>query len=120
MKRPIKSIIFSTAQLDLYDRNGIKWLHVNTYGEGQMVNMFDLSKAKVVTTLPLETNTLDLPSYWQISSSTFTVKINLKKLENSLIKGSITIFLFGFLPMYWCLLSGKQSLFNQLRELNSV
>ncbi|NMR28063.1 hypothetical protein HH219_21510 [Pseudoalteromonas sp. NEC-BIFX-2020_015] len=120
MERPIKSLIFSTAQLDLYDRDGTKWLHVNTYGEGLMVNKFDLSKAKIETTLPLESETLELPSYWQISSSSFRVKIKLKKLDNNLIKGSITIFLLGFLPIYWCWLSGKQNLFNELRGLNRV
>ena len=120
MERPIKSLIFSTAQLDLYDRDGIKWLHVNTYGEGLMVNKFDLSNAKIETDIPLDIQTTNFPSYWQVSSSSFRVKIMLKKIDDSLVKGSITIFLFGFLPIYWCWLSGRKNLFSELLGLTRV
>ena len=120
MKRPIKSLIFNTAQLNLYSYGNSKWLHVYTFGEGQMVNKFDLSKAKIETTLQLDTEGIEVPSYWQISSSSFRVKIKLKKLDNLLVKGSITIYLFGVLPIYWCKLSGKKSLFSELHVLTCV
>ncbi len=120
MERPLKSIDFATTQINLFNRNNTHWLYFYTYGEGQMVQKFDLSNSQVTSNITTDFSSKQLPLYWEISSNWITVRITFKKFDGDKFKGSIKMLLKGIIPFYWCWLSANKHQMSSLIGLNGI
>lgn len=111
MRRPDASFIFSSVQLSLFEDEGSNSVHIMTSGEGTLIHKFELSKSKIEFSTCIDD---EAAAIWRIKHGNTAVIIKKKNVSGETFNGSVTVKMFGFLPIHWCSVSGKVSQFNAM------